>query len=403
VVLALVAALAACRDAATNYWLEVDPAHAPWILQPDVRFALAAQRQTLLRPDDQPVTEIAAIAEKSRQSLARWPLDPIAVRQIALARMWLGQPGGEVLLSASQRLSHRDIGTQIALFNLAAAKSDYAKAVDHLDLALVQYPASANDLLIHLVPLLERPAFIRSLSNYRQQAWVRQLMSAAVDSSADPLVVARSMHMLAVRPDRSDPQLAARLIAKLLRAGHLPEAYQVVELAGGPAAGAFAGLGFSAATVDPHFTPLAWDLETGDVAQTTFIGTDGIEAEMNPGNATLLVQRATGFAAGHYRFIQPPARLATPGLAALEWQLGCATPNGPARPAWRGTFGNSTRSANSVTLEIPQGCPIQYWQLWARTDDTQLPVRFTVPPPELEATSSSARHQAPGSPPGVAE
>ncbi|MFU7527166.1 hypothetical protein [Qipengyuania sp. ASV99] len=78
--------------------------------------------------------DLLSASTKARQSLANWPLNPRALRILALAEDWTA-PEAELLL-AGDALSRRDTQTQIFLIEHAARNGEIKQAMEHYDAVL---------------------------------------------------------------------------------------------------------------------------------------------------------------------------------------------------------------------------------------------------------------------------
>lgn len=370
-------AFAAWRDAAVEYWLYAAPDDAPAPIRSDPRIALAMSDLAVRVPGEEDQAFWSAALETARAALRVAPLEAVAVRQIAITAGIFGQPDFVPGLLLAERLSRRDVPTQIALLRLAADADDYRQTFQRLDRVLTVNPPAADGFFGPMVVLLAEPAARTELARYGARPWFGAFASGAVDKVGRPADLATLLVASNAKPSADQPALLPRLLARLLDEGDHAVARDLALRFGKARPAALDGFALSRASTDPRFAPLTWRLEQSDAVQTGLAPSDALDVEVRPGNAVPVAERMTALAPGAYAFEQEIARGDDgDGDLQLDWALRCGA---DALPTWRHALSPPKQAARyRWPVNVPAECPLQRWQLTALADDAQSDASFRI-------------------------
>jgi hypothetical protein len=380
---ALLAALAlglaslAWRDAAVSYWAGAAPASAPQSFADNPRIAVA-RRDTVVPGAKLERDELAGIVTSARSLLHASPLEPQAIRQIALAEAQLDQADPYPSLRLAERLSRRDARTQIALMQDAAAKADYSSALGHLDNLLQITPSLGNQLFPVLAPLVADPVFSRPLLKYADRRWLVALIVTAIGKLDDPLPIANLIVAGHIPLKQEAPQVLAQVLERLVSVGDYDTARAVAIRAGKASPAVFDDFRLTDQTVDPALLPLTWKINSDDSLQARYISGRGIEGTIQPSSVATLAQRTMHLPAGTYDLRERTGGFTGGTNVYSEWRVSCGAASA-GEPILRAPIpiGTELQTHNS-SFRIPSGCATQYWRINIRTEEGQIPAHFQI-------------------------
>ena len=327
--------------------------------------------------------DMRKVARSARAALRDEPLDPVALRSLALASATSGQTQAQRLLGLAHRVSRRDTATEMALLDRAVMHGDYRAAFAHVDHALSVSPESGEPLFVPLAAVLTDPRARAELSRHAARPWFRRYLAAALGAST---VTGEAAHLLIeARVDLSDPSdpTLARALGHLASAGRHTLARQVAHDLAGIDRAAFDAFGFNAVTLDRRLVPYAWRFPSGS-ARARWTDGRGIDFELEPEARAILLERLTTLSAGRYALIQEIGETGAGTVPLLSWELTCRAPGGDAR-VWAQPVPLGQRLVRyRSAVTIPDGCDTQVWRLRALAPDRQTPVTFRLARLDLE-------------------
>lgn len=377
--LAIAAALlafAAWRDAAVEHWLYAAPGGAPALLRSDARVALAASDLAVLALDDEDEAFWRQAPDQARAALRANPLDAVAVRQLALAADALRQPGFVPGLLLADRISRRDVPTQIALLRLAAEANDYRRTFALLDTILTVEPPAGEQFFAPMATLLSDPAARAELARYGQRPWFTAFATGAIDKTANPADLAALLVVSKTSPPDAQAPLLPRLLSRLVDAGDYAAARDLALRFGKASPATLDSFGLSAATTDPRYAPLTWRLGASEAVQTGLTPDGALDVELRPGTAVPLAERTTALSPGSYVIEQQITRGDDGTSLLLEWELRCGADK---TPVWKQPLSLPRQGGRfHARLEVPADCPLQRWRLTALADDAQSDASFRL-------------------------
>ncbi len=192
-----------------------------------------------------------------------------AVRSLAFLVAQAGQAAHSVrLLNLAERLSRRDIATELALIELAVARGDIATALTHYDRALTTKPAMADTLIPILVPASINRDVARPLARMMAQrpVWWPDLLDGLI-ASGDPEPTALVAQALALHPEQATEgwRLSA-VIDKLAMTGHADTALRLAQRTRPELIGNLVNGGFE---TEGNLPPFDWKLTDSEELAAT--------------------------------------------------------------------------------------------------------------------------------------
>lgn len=327
--------------------------------------------QALYRPD-------ASEADRTRAvTLARNALrdDPTAVEAVATlaadAFARADQEGGERLLVYSQRLSRRDLRTQLMAIELAVAQGDISGALRHYDIALRTKKNAPELLFPVLTSALSDPSIRAELVKtlIGQPIWGTKFIFHTARSEPDPAASAAFFRALqAARvpvPEAADVTLINQLLsAKLFDDAW---AYYAATHAGSD----------PRQSRDPDFKAL---LEARSALDWVAVNSLGVSTAILPdvtnglfdftvsmGNGGPLLQQLQMLPPGDYVLEGRSSGIDQPARSRPYWALRCQTGGEVGRVELPNSSQASGRFRGS--LRVPVDCPVQMLTLVARSSD----------------------------------
>lgn len=357
-------------SATTRAWAyamrKKQPERAQMLAPHDAR-VIAAMSENLsgreATPADRKRADILA-----RAALRRDPLALPAVGTLGLNALYRGDAAAaKRWFEYAQRLSRRDLRTQLWAIEYAVGKDDVSGAVRHYDIAL-RTSTSAADLLF---PVLRsaiadatiRAALLRTLA--ARPSWSERFISEAASADGDVEATALLFQDLARAgvkvPDRAQVLVIARLVAanKLVAAWNY---YAVIR----PESD-------RRASRDPNFTadivePTAFDWQSSyDSGITVSVQRGLVDFAAPPAIGGLLLRQLQLLPPGVYILDGRAAGIDQNGKARLYWMLTCIGGRELGRIQMPDSAEANGRFAGQFA--VPADCPAQYLSLNARASD----------------------------------
>ena len=324
-------AIAALSNASGSVELTSNPRRAygrvGWGLFPAGRLADA------VLIDEPNATGMQEAVRLAQLSLTAQGLNAQALRVLGIAADKKGDPAHALaLIKMSDRLSRRDLGTQIWLVNHNAALNDAAESLRHYDTVL----RASNDIQPILFPILQRalgePGIRAAFAPYIRGGapWLPNFLAYQISSSVDPSHVAKAITEAGGLPARPDlyRALESQLLAQLADSRHFDVLRAFYLGLPGAKADVLTSVGFSASTVDQRFVPLTWKISEAAAITSAF------EDDQTPGLLAFHIMAGTGehgaagtklvlLPPGHYRIATSVRFLRRGTGSALAWGIKC--------------------------------------------------------------------------------
>jgi hypothetical protein len=314
-----------------------------------------------------------------RLATAALQRDPTIVAAWRLLALSAGLQGHENLSARlfffSQRLSRRDLPTQLWMIEWRVRQNDVAGALRHYDIALRTSPSSSELLMPILVAATSEPKIIDPLAAVlrRDPPWSRSFYTRFAEGAPSAENAVRLLAQIGRDRGLSNREALVPLVARFAERGHGAAALQVYRLVGGGDGGA-PGLirngGFERSNVVP---PLDWQLseeaEYGAVQEPIENAGQGtvlsIRAESGAGGTVarqMLVLRP-----GAYRLRLRGGRVVDRLPARLYWSLKCA--GGSREPLLDSGF---SPGAVAATFRVPATqCQAQWLEIGVLGDSRE--------------------------------
>lgn len=380
----LATAFFAWRDAAAAYWLSAAPAQPPSIVADNPQIALARTDKALTGPDAVEPAVVRAVDAAARAALAAEPLNPMAVRQYALAQQLQMRGDYRQTLALAEQLSRRDAPTQVALLRLASNAGDYQGFVDHFDRLVSANPRSGASLYAAMGQSLADPRLRQELTRLSARPWFTGfLIAISRNREVDPAPVAAFLTEGRVRlDDRAAPAVTA-LVGRLLQQDDYAGARAVALTSGKTTQGALDDFALRARNADPAFAPLTWRIFATRVVDARFGEESTLDVELQPDSAATIADRVTHLPPGGYALTWTTANTSAAMGTQIQWRMACGAGD-RAPQVW---LGDSEIRANSqpdrAAVTIPANCPVQRWRLTASSAAQQAPAAFAIRDAEL--------------------
>lgn len=289
----------------------------------------------------------ASASAKARQSLKAWPLNPRALRILALTEE-AAEPNRGVLL-AGHTLSRRDTQTQIFLIEAAARQGEIGAAMEHYDAVLRRRSGFRDAAGRNLALAISQPEILEEVAKQlaMQPSWASLLYYYALRTpeSYSSFV---ELHRMLAGQDVIPPEFSAQFAQVLTAQGRFDDAVTVADLAGA------AGLSRAPRITDTSF-------QTEPQYPGAWVTVDDAAAYLQPlngGSALLsLSSGTTGTVA--YRLVALPQGQYSATLSLdADQEGGFATTANPEARLSCAKAGTVT--AGSPDLRVTEDCPYQW-------------------------------------------
>lgn len=235
---AILVGLALCYFAATMALAATQRRSAPaWALKlaPYDAQALANTAFAELTVDRSPPT-LARAEAMSKRALTREPVNVAALRTLGLVATMRGDiPAAKARFTLVERLSRRDLATQLWWIEYEVARNSVTGALTYFDEALRTSPQSANLLMPVLVKAAQEAPIASALRTLLapRPSYFRPFFIQASDTTPNIREVARLGMTLLDRRNPDDQDLINRLILRFGRDGKYDDARRVFAWADG--------------------------------------------------------------------------------------------------------------------------------------------------------------------------
>ena len=353
------------RDVRPDLALDMQP------LDSRARAALAERLAARIGSDPAARRQVERLAHAA---LKRDPTVVPAWRMLAFNAGLKGHPEqSRLLFLLAQRLSRRDLPTQLWLIEDRVAQNDIAGALRHYDIALRTSRTSADLLLPVLVSATAEPAVIGPLAEHlrRDPVWRRPFLARLAEQAPAPDNAVRLVERVAIgRGAPPDADVLIPLVNRFAEGGHLDAALRLYRLLGGregTIATPIRNGGFERPNSLP---PFEWELAEGfdyNATQET-IPNAGQGAVLNirarSGQGGPVARQLLVLAPGSYRIHILAGPVEGTARARLYWSVICA---GEGRAQLLSTELRPAPSA--ATFRVPgTSCDGQWLEIGIRAD-----------------------------------
>lgn len=363
------AALAAGWSAAQARW-EKQPTLAVPAWGRSSLHQLLANDAALASPSQDPES-IERIRATAQAVLRATPLDTTALRQLAMVDQATGRQAAQLLIDQAERVTRRDLSTELLQIERAAQARDLSGALRHYDHALTVHP----DVSVRLFPLLARAlaadAVRTALIPYAARPWMSRFLAGAIAEGAEGEAVAATVVMLRARLATGEAdRLTPRLIDDLLARQQAGAARALVQAQPEFIAGLLDNLGFTHSSTDTRLGRLGWRLATASQVEAQLEQGEWVAVNANGEHYAIAAERQTLLPPGRYRFSFTIDYAADAPRARISWEVRCSGSGGAM--IWRSVLPTASAKVRYLSeFAVADGCPIQSWRLRAMGDVSQ--------------------------------
>lgn len=323
-----------------------------------------------------PDTIVRAASQPARDALRAEPLNPRALRLLALNDLLDSKPkAGIELLQLSERVSRRDLGTRLTLIEHYAAIGNVTAALDQYDLALSTSPGAGNALFPVLTGALAEPEIRAGLRQYirSDRPWVRSFLAYATANANPPDDVARLVMASGGLPRHPDYRELESALLMQLHVKRRYDALRALYLALPNASPAMLrNVAITGETTNPALRPLTWNtIETPEISSQV---DKDITVRVAPGSNGIALQRILYLPPGAYTF---GARTSFPdGDGGATWELRCLMSE--TGLIWQKHLNASSEQRSAEVWRISPKCTAQLLTLVVTSGQAQVDTTIIV-------------------------
>lgn len=357
-----------------------DPARAYRLAPYDGRFAgaLAQQRSG---EDLTGAARIAEVETLARRALRQDPTAVSGVVSLGLVRLQQHNAAAGRLLTYAERLSRRDLPTQLWAIEDAVARNDIAGALRHYDVALRTSKQAPELLFPILASAIADPDVSNALVTFlrRKPQWTAAFIGYVAGSDTAPATVSRLFLDLQRNGLSISPDATAVVINRLIATNAIDAAWKHYARV--------RGVTDRQVARDPQFREhfgipavFDWNLVNDDAIITSIDGGDtpdgGFHFSVSSGSGGMVLHQLQLLTVGRYRINGKSADIDQPGASLPYWSLTCESGHEIGRVVVPSSRQAGGRFAG--TFDVPSGCPVQRLMLVARPTDTVDGVAGTI-------------------------
>lgn len=319
-------------------------------------------------------------AAVARDSLRQQAIGPAPFRLLALHHLARREPRRASAFAAfSERLSRRDLMTQLFLIEEAVQANDTRGALSHYDKAL-RINDGAKTLLFPVLSAAISDAAIRqAVVPYVQgrAPWARYFVHAVIqDGDGGPRRAAALL--IAARAGRQADLIEAEapvLFERLVEQNEFALAERLFLQVPGTSPQTLRTVGLMPATTSGPFGPLSWTTTNTGSVSAAFEGGDGgrraVRLFASSGESGVFLRRVLKLPPGSYRLAESRTLTAGGPPGRVFWEMKCGVGRNLA-PIWQSPSAPiAYRVSNAPGPTIPTNCPYQVLELKFYAGDGQ--------------------------------
>jgi len=332
----------------------------------------------------------------ARRALQRDPTIVVAWRTLGLvATMRRQDQRAAQLFHISERMSRRDLPTQLWLIEEKVQQNDIVGALRHYDAALRTSPSSAELLMPILVSASEGSAVAASLVQLLASGppWLRAFLVALSEHVPPGEKVAALLEAMHRARPITDRDIVGSIVFQLVDRREFGPAWRVYRLLGNRAGllrnGEFDGTA--------PLAPFDWQMEARSEleAQQRPLDDSGADWALlihaDGGNSGPVARQLLLLPAGAYALEAVAGAIEGTAPAALRWEIACANPEATSLAGFEIPPLNAGGRPHRVDFRVPSGCPAQWLRLGARAEDGSGGADAWVDSATIRAASGSSR------------
>ena len=359
------------QHAALAYWRGLDAPVVPAAFANDPLLLVNASDNRVISAQRRFPGDAPHQRQIARAAIAIAPFNPVAMRQLgSISELLPPAADAAIYLDAAERMTRRDLPTQVALINQSIVRGDVGAILTHYDRALRVYPKASEQLYPSLIRAAADQRVQGELIRFAASPWFTNFLGQTISVSDAPqdltgFVWQAWPHL----PEDARGKLGLLLLGRLLDKHGFAEARSWINRTLGKQASALDKLGFVPATTSSALGGLSWTFARRDGTEVALNPPDTLEIVIDAGRGEPIAARTTILPPGSYAIEQTIAHEPGKPLAQLNWELHCI---GQANPIWHTQLAARELSKSyRDQLTIPTGCQAQQWTLSALSSSTQ--------------------------------
>lgn len=265
------------------------------------------------------------------------------------------------LIRLSDRLSRRDLGTEIWLVQDAVEHGDVPGAIAHYDALLAVHPFIRDQFFPVIAKALRYSEVQSALIPYihRSVPWVISFLSNV--AVHEPMPTARDIVPLLINSDMLEEdefrQIASRLLQRLVKEGEFPAAVTLADRMAATDHSGLTNMAISDQSTDRALRPLTWELARRNGAFASYDGNGQVRMRVSPDRQVVSLHRVMMLQPGHYSFGFKADFSQRKPIFAAGWDWYCLKSNDARSPIWHGDVEpSSARRRYDFAIVVPGGC-----------------------------------------------
>jgi len=296
--------------------------------------ALVRHAEVLLAAGDADAS--AKVTAALRESVRAQALNPRAFQLLGFA-----SEGSEAsakigeLMAFSNRLSRRNLPTQLWLIEEAVGRNDVARVLELYDIALRSRPSSEAWLFPVLSGAMDEPVIRRHFLPYMHSRppWLQAFLRTAITTTSNPQAIADLVVEAGGMPQlREYRDFNGQLIGSLASHGDYTGALEFYRRLPRTDPGVTRTAAMTRSTTDPRYAPVTWQIYQLDGIDATFVATskEGVQiaAQLDTTYVGPIAQKLLQLAPGTYDLVADHDAPDATALSLLTWRVKCAGENG---------------------------------------------------------------------------
>ncbi len=328
-----------------------------------------------MSPQEREALHNGQIAQSRARALNREAYGTIRSDPLSAAALWLiaaqkDHVSTRTTLLLAEQVTRRELGVEMALFQLAVRNGELARSFEYLDRGLMAHPDAAAQLFSKVIPALTDSDIRTQFVRYARRPWFNTLLRESALKAADSLSAARLITDAHLTHEQLEPALLPVVLARLIKEGAANEAAQLAVRTGVISEGSLENFAIAPATIAPEAKPLTWQFVRNDAVSWQLQDGTKLKWMLEPGRSAILAERVTLYRSGVYRLTQSLS--GSDKRLLVIWELQCINP-GNERRVWSQAIPLLQHAQQSeVEVSIPFNCPAQRWIFKGSANDLQI-------------------------------
>lgn len=350
-------------------------------LDGDNPVALMQRIDTRLSVEGMEMRPLKTWRSDSLRAVQSRPLNVSALRTMALVHVAeKNVPSARTLMLLSDRLTRRDVVSQMWLMRDKAEQNDVRQTLRHMDNVL----SSNNNVEPILFPILAKamtdPSVPQDLAILVKQdrPWLKAFLSFSVTETAYAKGLADTVRLAGGLPPGTDYRgYESDILWLLAKADDLPTAAQLVVAIRRATPALLADGRMTKGTTNVDMGPFAWAISDNTDISTTYDGEGRVRASVLPGKNGTFLQRTMALPPGAYQ-IQSQTQLDSENAAPVTGlQINCVNAEKSVILTAENNVSAQKRALGGM-FSVPNDCPLQRILFIAVGADSQFQSEFIL-------------------------